>query len=66
MKGIGFAPLRQTPSDSDIMTRALTIAGAKRDSSEEFGALNEPGESVDVHRGRDFAVWALPRRPACA
>ena len=48
------------------MTRALTIAGAERVPLEEFWALTEFGDTVAVLEGRDFAVWSLQRRPACA
>ena len=58
--GLGSAPAHEIRSDSDIATRALTSAGAKRVSSEEFWALNEAGESVAVLKGRDFALWASP------
>ena len=61
-----LAPLHQTRSVSDIMTRAVTIAGAQRVPSEEFWTLTDVDESVAVLRGRHFAVWALPRRPVCA
>ena len=54
--GLGSVPLHQTRSGSDIMIRALTLAGAKRVSSEEFRTLNDGGESVNVLKGRDIAV----------
>ena len=58
--------MHQTRSNSDILTRALTRAGAERVLSEEFWALAEVRGSVAVLRGRHFEVWALQQRPVCA
>ena len=55
-----------TRPDSDVTTRALTIAGAERAPLEEFWTLTEFGGSVDILQGRDFAVWPLQQRPVCA
>ena len=64
--GVGPTPKRQTRSDTDITTRALTLAGAERIPLEEFWTLTEFGDNVAVLRGRDFEVWALQQRPVRA
>ena len=64
--GVGPTPAQATRLDSDIMALALTLAGAGRAPSEEFWNLTEFGDSVAVLQGRDFEVWSLQRRPACA
>ena len=65
-EGLGRTPAQVTRSDSDILTRALTYVGAERVPAEEFWALAEQGDMDAVLKGRDFEVWALPQRPACA
>ena len=66
LDGLGPTRMEQTRSNSDIMTRALTVAGAERVPLEGFWALTELGESIAVLRGRDLEVWALHQRPVCA
>ena len=50
----GPNPTEVTRSDSDIMTRALALAGAERAPSEDFSTLTELGGSVAILQGRDF------------
>ena len=58
--------MEQTRSNSAIMTRALTLAGAERAPLVEFWTLTELGGSMSLIRGRDFEVWALQQRMVCA
>ena len=55
--GVGPTSTQASRSDSDIKTRALTLAGAERVPLEEFRALTELGDTVAVRAGRDFAAW---------
>ena len=66
LDGLGPAPMEQTRSNSDVMSRALTVAGAERVPLEDFWNLTELGESVAALRGRDIEVWALRQRPVRA
>ena len=54
--GVGPTPTQVTRSGSDIMTRALTLAGAVRVPAEEFWTLTEFGDIAAVLQGRDFVV----------
>ena len=66
LEGLGSTPAQQTRSNSDILTRSLTLAGAGRVSLEGFWTLNEVGESVVVLPGRDFEFWAAQQHPVSA
>ena len=58
--GLSVGPANFTRGDSDIMTRTLSAAGAKRVPQKEFWALGEDGNGVAVSRGRDFHVLFAP------
>ena len=63
---LGPTAMELTRSNSDVMTRASTLAGAERVPLEEFWTLTELGVCVVALRGRDSEVSALQQRPVCA